>query len=199
MKMGFEKAEEILKDSTSVSMDFQSYFEKVNTELIEKQEHSDETCLGPRLNDVIKTCWALCNFDRNHKSQSFTSDHCMILWRMFNFLSDVDKDGQPEIPVRLDPEEAALVIREFINVSGQRNKEPFVDKFISDNKDVSLSFVDFLNAFEKDYITGLSNKAITQGLHQLYDKYILNVLDKGTLINNDINVSQYLLLMHAYC
>ncbi|KAL4223671.1 Differentially expressed in FDCP 6 [Mactra antiquata] len=179
MTMGFEKAEEILSKITETSMDFNTYFDIVNSELIVKQEHSDETCFGQRLNDIIKTCWSLCSFPRAHKSLSVTSDHCLLLWRLFNTLNELDADGLPEVPVRLDAEEAAILFSDFIDNTGQRNKESIVTQFLDENKDAALMFTDFLNMFEKEFVPGLSNKAVTQGLHQLYDKYVLNILDKG--------------------
>lgn len=181
-KLGFDKAEEILNKDDAVKMDFNTYFEIVKSELIDKQEKpgiQNDVYLGDRLNEIIKSCWTFCNFDRKHQCKSFTGQHCLILWRIYNFLSESDGNGNPTIPVSIDPEEAAVLLQDFIGVTGQRNKESEVKQFLADRQDVPLAFTDFLNVFEKDYVTSLSNKNISLGLDYLYDTYILNILMKG--------------------
>ncbi|XP_053375261.1 switch-associated protein 70-like [Mercenaria mercenaria] len=193
-KMGFDKAEEILNKDGVLDMDFQTYFDIVKTQLITKQEcpdTSDETVLGARINTIVKTCWTFCNFERKHHCKSCTSEHCIVLWRLYNFLSETDGEGEPAIPVHLDPEEAALLLREFIDVTGQRSKESQIKQFLTEHQDIPLTFTEFLNVFEKDYVVGLSNRNITQGLNHLYDTYILNILMKGKIKKRGFKVKSW--------
>lgn len=192
-KLGFHKAEEILNIEGVVSMDFQTFYEIVKKELLDKQEETspDESVLGTRLNSIIKTCWTFCNFERQHHCKSFTTEHCVVLWRLYNFLSETDDKGEPAVPVLLHPEEAALLLRGFIDVTGQKNKENQIKVFLAEKQDSLLTFTDFLNVFEKDYVTGLSNKNITIGLNHLYDTYILNVLMKGKIRKRGFKVKTW--------
>lgn len=194
LKMGFDKAEDILNKDGVTSMDFNTYFDIVKTELIAKQEcpdTTDEAVLGARINAIVKTCWTFCNFERKHHCKSCTSEHCVLLWRLYNFLSETDSDGEPAIPVNLDPEEAALLLREFIDITGQRSKESEIKQFLIDHHDIPLTFAEFLNVFEKDYVSGLSNKNITQGLNHLYDTYILNILKKDKIKKRGFKVKTW--------
>lgn len=199
LKLGIEKAEEVLNKDGATNMDnmdFRSFFDIVKSELIDKQvlpENHEEACLdlGNRLNNIVKTCWTMCKFERRHPCKSFTSDHCLMLWRLFNFLSETDDAGNPETPIKLDPDEAALLLREFIDATGQRNKEDQVKLFVTDSKDFALTFTDFLNVFEKGYVTGLSIKEISHGLNRLYETFILNVLAKGMLWKRGFKVKSW--------
>lgn len=181
MKLGHNKAEELLNIDDVTSMDFTSFFDIVKTKLVDAEkrtEHGNVT-FSTCAKDVIKTCFKLCDFTRHNKSASFTSEHCLLLWRLFNFLSETDDNGSTVLPVQLDPEEASLIFKEFIEVTGQRNKQNAVVEFDKEHENKLLSFSDFLNLFEKEFIVGLSMKDISQGLKPIYDRYIMNVMEKG--------------------
>ena len=86
--------------------------------------------------------------------------------------------------MQLDKNEASMIFKEFIEVTGQRNKENMVVEFLKDNENNLLTFNDFLNFFEKEFIVGLSVKDVTQGLKPIFDRYILNVMEKGNYIES---------------
>lgn len=179
MKFAFNKAEELLNLDDVTTMDFATYYDIVKTKIIdvEKRTSNGMVTFSTCTNEVVKTCFKFCNYERKHKS--FTSEHCQWLWRLFNFLSETNEDGDTILPVQLDPEEAALIFREFIELTGQRNKENLVVEFVKQYENQLLTFSDLLEVFEKEFIVGLSMKDIGQGLKPIFDRYILNVMEKG--------------------
>ena len=178
------------------SMDFDTFFDIIKTDLIEKQKpESDATVkpLGDRLSDVIRTCWTFCQYERTHKSKVLGTDHCLVLWRLFNFFCETDMDGHIVIPVVLHRDEAVFLCKEFIEITGQKNKEKAVNEIaeFSDDETECLKFGEFQNIFEKCFLEGLSPSAVTYGLTQLHEKFILEVLAKGMLQKRGFNVKNW--------
>ncbi|WAR02414.1 SWP70-like protein, partial [Mya arenaria] len=180
LQNGVKKAEEFLNIDGVTDMDFNTYFEIVKNNVLNSETKQHSTISSP-FNDTIKTCWRVCNYERNHKSSSFTSEHGMLLWRLYNFLSETDADGKTLFPIELDPEEAVLLFRGFIDVTGQRSKEGVIETFLKETGDKTVTFSEMLNVFERDLVVGLSGKNISAGLHELFDTYISNVLIKGMM------------------
>jgi len=186
MRFNINKAEELLIQDGVTTMDFHTFYDIVQKKIIdeEKRTANGMVTFSACANEVIKTCFKLCDFERTHKSPSFTSEHCLLLWRLFNFLSETEENGDTIFPMQLDKNEASMIFKEFIEVTGQRNKENMVVEFLKDNENNLLTFNDFLNFFEKEFIVGLSVKDVTQGLKPIFDRYILNVMEKGNYIES---------------
>lgn len=197
LNLGIKKAEELLnKENSPPTMDFDTYFKIVKEEVIEKQDTQNEEdlqkILYDRLTHVIKSCWMFCNFERNHKSISFTNEHCSILWRLFNLLCETDDNGSVKIPIMLHSDEAILLIRNFIETTGQLKKEQLLKKLSEEEGEGSLmTFTDLLNIFERDFVGDLNRNAISLGLNHLYDTYVLNILKKGMLWKRGYNVKTW--------
>ena len=194
--LGFDSSEQLLDRDGMTSMDFDTFFDIIKTDLIEKQKsETDATVkpLGERLSDIIRTCWTYCQYERTHKSKVLGSDHCLVLWRLFNFFCETDMDGKIVIPVVLHRDEAAFLCREFIDITGQKNKEKAVSEIadIPDDQSECLKFGEFQNLFEKYFLEGLSPSALTYGLTQLYEKFILEILSKGMMWKRGFNVKSW--------
>ena len=194
--MGFDSSESLLDKDGMTSMDFETYFDIVKTKLILKQK-TDSDCtlkpLGERLSDVIKTCWTYCRYERTHKSKALGTDQCLVLWRLFNFFCETNTDGEIVLPVLLHRDEAAFICKEFIEITGQRNKENSVSVVADIPEDGSecIKFGEFQNLFEKHFLEGLSPNAVTYGLTELYEKFILEVLAKGMMSKRGFNVKTW--------
>lgn len=194
--LGFESSEQLLDKDGMTSMDFDTYFEIMKKELILKQK-TDSDCtlkpLGERLNEVMRTCWTFCRYERTHKSKAMGSDQCLVLWRLFNFFCETNNEGQIVIPVVLHRDEAAFICKEFIEVTGQKNKEKSVNEIanIPDEDSECLKFGDFQNLFEQHLLEGLSPNAVTYGLTELYEKFLLEILAKGLIWKRGFNVKNW--------
>lgn len=188
LKYGVQKAEELLAQkegeephTQEADMDFHTYFRVVQTNILDGEHKRALPSTTSPFHEAIKTCWKLCNFERTHKFPTFSTEHCIMLWRLYNFLSETDDDGEPLIPVQLDPEEAVLLFRAFMDVTGQRSKDHLLETFLTDAGEKPVTFCDVLNVFEKDLVPSLSSKNITVGLQAIYGTYIANVMMKGEI------------------
>ncbi|XP_052245022.1 switch-associated protein 70-like isoform X2 [Dreissena polymorpha] len=181
MKFGINKAEEFLNHDEVTEMDFSTYFEIVRVKLINDETNTMRDTSHAVQYDAIKICWRFCDFERTHKSVAVTTEHCFVLWRLFNFLSETDDNEDAIIPVMLHPEEAALVFRGFLDTTGQKAKEHIVESFIRDSADKCVTYSQFLDLFEKEFIQGLTIKHVSDGLNQLSEKYLTNILMKGMI------------------
>lgn len=194
--LGFDSSEHLLDRDGMTTMDFDTYFDIMKTDLILKQR-TDSDCslkpLGERLSDVMKSCWTFCRYERTHKSKALGSDHCLVLWRLFNFFCETKEDGQIAIPIMLHRDEAAFICKEFIEATGQKNKEKAVSEIADTPEDQSecLKFGEFQNLFEKLFLEGLSPSAVTYGLNQLYEKIILGIIAKGMMWKRGFNVKNW--------
>ena len=194
--LGFDSSEHLLDRDGMTTMDFDTYFDIIKTDLILKQKTvSDCTLkpLGERLTDVMKTCWTFCRYERTHKSKAMDSDHCLVLWRLFNFFCETTEDGEIVLPIVLHKDETAFICKEFIEVTGQKNKETAVNEIASatDDGNECLKFGDFQNLFERYFLEGLSPSAVSYGLNQLYDKFVLEILATGMMWKRGFNVKNW--------
>ena len=197
LRLGHKKAEELLNKDDVTVMTFEDFFQVIKRELLDKiaepsseeeiaasAEPSSNTTkvrtLPDLLHGIVKTCWSFCSFERENKVSGMTIENCMILWRVFNLLSECEENRKPIVPLRLHPDEVDLLLRQFIDYTGQRNKESVIKDFV-DRKSGSdmVTFTEFINLFEKDFVSSLSRNDISQGLHHLFDRYIMNILAKG--------------------
>ncbi|KAL3857719.1 hypothetical protein ACJMK2_012361 [Sinanodonta woodiana] len=180
--LGFEKAEEILNCFDAKEMDFSTFFSILKSEIFDKLS-TDANASGrtkANVDEFHRVCFTFCTFRTADTPKNLSEDSMFKLWKVFNFLVDEYDDEQPIYPLCLDREEVQYVLKWFIEITGQVAKVKDV-KGLSENDKTSYSFQEFLQLFEKEFIGQLSETELSEGMQNIYDGIVLDILKKGKM------------------
>ena len=181
--LGFEKAEEILnKEESHDPLDFQTYFEMFESNLLNSIDKSSEETLNLANTDfeqVHQLCWSL--YYNAYLTGSQESGHvpeALIrkLWTMFNLLAEDDDRGVPITPPRTDREELCLLLRAFITASGQHDAEMKILEM--QDGEGTLTFKEFQKFFFNNFAPYFRFIVLSRTLDTVYEELVEDVLEK---------------------
>lgn len=214
--LGIDKAEELLgdtqEDTLSFTLSFFEYFAVISPKLFHitnpstgndnngnnyaGEPPSTPVLTPPLIAQIEQICWMLCEayFHRNEKlkdgcTSTLNSSDLFKLWKVFNFLVNVDLDESPfqvptaNMPLRVDVEEAHRVgslLRQAVGFNPVDVPQVDPTEEEEEKNKYCVDFVDFVVIVcqvAKDFTEDVMRSAITS----IYEEILNDVIKKGYL------------------
>lgn len=154
-------------------------------------EPTDSQKLRACVEGIHQNCWYICskNYLHNQRaSQSvLTDDDAYKLWRVFNFLCEMDDSDSNEeeavmVPVVMHMEEVAMLVETFLRqIQRDFDRETYRELTGEEER---LSFTQVLQLFEEKYCEGLDIDTVRMVMADLYEEFIEQVIKKVSTQNS---------------
>ncbi|XP_041349433.1 switch-associated protein 70-like [Gigantopelta aegis] len=183
---GLLKSEEILDSYVENTLEFSKFFSILKEALLtELAENESSILISSKVDRIQTICWTVCmskclkrRNDIAKEKHKFSDDHVFKLWKLFNFLADVDENDNVITPVRIDTEEGEYICSLVCRETGlcERNRWRKED----DTETSLLTFVTFLDRLEMCFVD-VAAKELSQAIHDIFDDVIFDRLKQGPL------------------
>ncbi|XP_052829692.1 switch-associated protein 70 isoform X1 [Octopus bimaculoides] len=187
-ELGFLKSEEKLDKCSSTELNFEEYLKLLKSEVFTDSHLS----FTPKAESIKEICWILCKnkvweFPDQPKLKS--SD-AFTLWKLFNFLSEREENGQYMLPLSVDRAEIEHLFDRFGHVTGQQPDQKSMEGAL--NKETErFPFPKLLSLFQNQYLNRLVDNEISIGLNEIYDELIKDVMKKGMMSKRGTRVATW--------
>ena len=173
--LGFNKAEEKLDNWDSNELSFEEYLKLLKSEVF-TDSHLDTS---PNAEVIKEICWVLykCKAWEISNQQKLHSNDAFILWKLFNFLCDMDDSGHYSLPLVMDRDEIELLFERFGLVTGQHADQNSMMNVLHNGKN-TFPFPKILALFERQYLSRLRDDEISLGLKEVHEEIINDVMKK---------------------
>ena len=139
------------------------------------------------LSKVNEVCWMLCSskyLSRDTTTTTTTTrqkrlrndDDVYRLWRLFNFVSETDGEGEVVYPVVTHVDEVRIIVTRVWSIAGQIFDDDAFREACGDR--VELEFPRVLELLENTFLDGLDEDVVSPAIKEVYDEYIVEVLKK---------------------
>ena len=141
----------------------------------QKQKHEQNANFD--FSKVNEVCWMLCSSKYLSREKKLLKNNDVYrLWRLFNFLSETDSNGELVYPVVTHIDEVGLIVSRIWS----RANQVFDDDAY---REACCGFVEFkfpqmLQLLETTCLEGLAEDVVSTAIKEVYDEYIVEVLKK---------------------
>ena len=176
--LGIQEAEKGLEDyRSSNNISFQDFLYFLKVDVFARFNDMDKHKASVTLDKVDEVCWFVCAKKYlNHEGKILSDKDTYRLWRILNFLAEVDTETDDiRYPIVIDSEEVRMLILKFLTVAG-RIVEPSDYEYLI-HEPTLMEFGQFLRVFEQCCV-GLEQEVIGYSIQDMYDEFITQIMMK---------------------
>ena len=152
---------------------FEDYLCYLREQVFSQLPETTEDNGNVNLDRIDEVCWLVC---AKHYTPITLSDSSKYrLWRIFNFLAEVDNEGCVRYPIVVDYEEILLVIQRLLpQLGGTYISTDFEDL----SSHVQWTFLEFVSVIRERCCQGADPDLVAVAIQDLYEEYVLQVIKK---------------------